>query len=79
VQPETRRKPAPDTPSLAGGLLAKRELQVLRHVSGLLNDAEVAIEMSIAIHAVRTAPQGHLLQLAAATAAKRSAGPASSG
>jgi hypothetical protein len=47
---------------LAGGPLAKRELEVLRHVSGLLSNAEVAIEMSIAIHAVKTASQEHLLQ-----------------
>jgi DNA-binding CsgD family transcriptional regulator len=46
---------------LAGGPLAKRELEVLRHVSGLPSDAEVAIEISIAIQAVKTAPQGHLL------------------
>jgi hypothetical protein len=34
---------------LAGGPLAKRELEVLRHVSGLLSDAEVTIEISTAM------------------------------
>jgi DNA-binding CsgD family transcriptional regulator len=44
---------------LAGGPLAKRELEVLRHVSGLQSNAEVAIEMSITIHTVAGSASHH--------------------
>jgi LuxR family transcriptional regulator, maltose regulon positive regulatory protein len=38
---------------LAGGPLTERGREVLRHVSCLLSNAEVAIEMSITIHTVK--------------------------
>jgi len=57
--------------------LTEREREVLRHVSGMLSTAEVAREMQISAHTVKT----HLSTSAASwrrlAAARRSAGPAS--
>ena len=76
----SRLRPAPPDqgPILAAGPLSAREREVLRHVSGLLRTAEIASELHISIHTVKT----HLKHITASwqppAAARRSAEPASS-
>ena len=44
--------------------LSEREREVLRHVSGMLNTTEVANEMHISIHTVKTHMRNILRKLA---------------
>jgi LuxR family transcriptional regulator, maltose regulon positive regulatory protein len=70
---------APDqAPILAIEPLSDREREVLRHASGLLNTAEIADELRISVHTVKTHLQHIYRKLAQPVAARRSAGPASS-
>ena len=49
------RRGVPDqAPILAVEPLTEREREVLRHVSGLLSTAEIASEMHISLHTVKT-------------------------
>ena len=57
--PRRDQLPAPQgvpdqAPILAAEPLTEREREVLRHVSGLLSDAEVASEMHISVNTVKT-------------------------
>ena len=48
------QRPRQQGPILAAEPLSEREREVLRHVSGLLRTAEIATEMHISIHTVRS-------------------------
>jgi LuxR family maltose regulon positive regulatory protein len=52
-------------PILVVESLTEREREVLRHVSGLLNNAEIASEMDISIHTVKTHLKNSCRKLAA--------------
>ena len=53
-QPPAPRGAPDQTPILAAGPLTEREREVLRHVSGMLSSAEIATEMHISTHTVKT-------------------------
>jgi DNA-binding CsgD family transcriptional regulator len=58
--------------------LTERELEVLRHVSGMLSSAEVACEMYISINTVKTHPETSTENWRRPTVATQSAEPDSS-
>jgi LuxR family transcriptional regulator, maltose regulon positive regulatory protein len=64
--PVPRNAPAPDQPAIvAVEPLTEREREVLRHVSDMLNTAEVASEMYISINTVKTHLKSIFRKLAA--------------
>lgn len=64
--PAPRNVPAPDQPAIvAVEPLTEREREVLRHVSDMLNTAEVASEMYISINTVKTHLKSIFRKLAA--------------
>jgi LuxR family transcriptional regulator, maltose regulon positive regulatory protein len=66
-QPPAPRGAADQTPILAAEPLTEREREVLRHVSGMLSTAEIATEMHISTHTVKT----HLRNICRKLAATR--------
>ena len=64
--PAALNAPAPDQPAIvAVEPLTEREREVLRHVSDMLNTAEVASEMYISINTVKTHLKSIFRKLAA--------------